>query len=505
MSAKNQKIKKKKNELPLLTENSSKENLKKINENNNDKNPKEDEAVKSKNTKKNTKGKNAKKKSEPPKKEEEKPKEKPKKIIETKIINELPKDHVLENKSKNTVYKLVFVFHNNDNYITVKPELKMVNLISRIAKKLNIPTDQFYLIYKDLEITEKYHSMTIKEFFNFPYNKSRPILYVKMKQNNANNTNTSNNSLKHLSAEIEKYSIFYKRSYDNKVKLQNYPSMTDINVGPNDDIYSVVNAFLKETGINSDFTCERKEEEENNNKEIKDNKDKNEFEDNKDNKDNNKDNKDNEENEENKENKENDNNEIKIIEQNANLISEYDNKKSFDENKNELNTSKNENKNNGNKIVYYIGFPAPDIAFDFNRYMNYLRLMNPTFKNVKINIQLAKKKSPKKSKLNEEESDNTKRNYKMKYNYRYGTSLNLDEKDSDKRNIEILNIVRNNFLNNKMNGLIKVNASSNYINSSSPYSTPYEERIKDYHENKKKWLSPKGFISSVNKNNGWHV
>ena len=38
--------------------------------------------------------------------------------------------------------------------------------------------------------------------------------------------------------------------------------MADINVGPNDDIYNIVNTFLKENNITSDFTCERKEEKE---------------------------------------------------------------------------------------------------------------------------------------------------------------------------------------------------------------------------------------------------
>ena len=275
----------------------------------------------------------------------------------------MPKDQVLENKSKNTAYKLVFVFHNKDNYIIVKPEIKIINLFSKIGKKLSIEANKLSLIYKDREITEKYHNMTIKEFFNFPINKSRPILYVKMKQYNTNNTNTNNNSLKNVSSDIEKYSIFYKRNYDNKVKLKNYPSMTDINVGPNDDIYSVVNTFLKEIGINSDFTCERKEE--NNNKQIKNNKDKNEI----------KDNIDIEEKEENKDNKENENDEIKIDEQNADSNNDLENNKNFEENKNELNNSKNENKNNANDIVYYIGFPTPDIAFDFNRYMNSLRIM----------------------------------------------------------------------------------------------------------------------------------
>ena len=87
--------------------------------------------------------------------------------------------------------------------------------------------------------------------------------------------------------------------------------------------------------------------------------------------------------------------------------------------------------------------------------------------------------------------------------HRYGTSLNYDEPDLDKRNIEILSVIRNNFLNNKMNSLMRGNNSCGYLNISSPYSTPYDESIKDKHENRKKWLNPKGFISCVNKNSGY--
>lgn len=41
-----------------------------------------------------------------------------------------------------------------------------------------------------------------------------------------------------------------------------------------------------------------------------------------------------------------------------------------------------------------------------------------------------------------------------------------------------------------------------YINNSGPYTTSYELLKLDEKENKKKWLNPKGFISSVNKLSG---
>ena len=483
MSQKNKNIKKEKRDLSSKKNNSlenisnedNKNNIpstnilvNKINEDNSSNNNKVHKS--NKKSKTNRKGNEQSKNNE---KEIKKKEEKKNVVIETKIVDELPKDDVLENKIQNVFYKIVFVFHNQDNFLKVKPELKIVNMIKKISKYLNLQTEKLSIKYKDNEITEKYNDITVKQFFNFPKNKSRPILYVKIKQS------ISSNSSSNLSADIDKYSIFYKRSYDNKVKIMNYPLITDINVGVNDDIYNIINTFLKDTNITSDFTCERKEE----NNDNKKNKEKSQI--------------------ENNDSKPNDVNNNLNVEANINL-EENKNESNIDINNNNINNiNNNVNKNN---IVYYIGFPSPDIAFDFNRYMNSLRLINPTFQNIKIHVLLSKKKSSKVNKgINDEQEDYSKRNYKMNFNYRYGTSLNLDEKNLKKRNIEILNIVRNNFLNNKMNGLMRGNNSYNYLSISSPYSTPYDERIKDMHENRKKWLSPKGFISSVNKYSGVHI
>ena len=43
-----------------------------------------------------------------------------------------------------------------------------------------------------------------------------------------------------------------------------------------------------------------------------------------------------------------------------------------------------------------------------------------------------------------------------------------------------------------------------YLNTSSPYSSPYDEIQKEKSENRKKWINPKGFISSENKYSGIH-
>ena len=176
--------------------------------------------------------------------------------------------------------------------------------------------------------------------------------------------------------------------------------MSDLNMTANEDIYNVINKFLKDTCITSDFTCERIEENKNNKNKDKD-----------------------------KEKNNNSNLDSKTIEININSHSEINNNSE----------DKKSDSNPNNNIAYYVGFPSPDIAFDFNRYMNSLRLINPTFKNIKIQVLLSKKKS---HKINDELNDNNKKNYQMNYNYRYGTTLNYEEQDLDKRNIEILNVIK---------------------------------------------------------------
>ena len=457
MSSKTKNLQKERKELSIKSNNAMENISNEESNNNKNKNPStnirarkitEDNSPNNNNNKnKNKKLKQNKKEIEDPKinneneVEEEEKEEKRKVVTETKVVNELPKNDVLENKIQKVFYKIDFVFNNQDNLLTVKPELKIINAFKKFCKKINIPLEKLSLNYKEHEITEKYYDLTVKEFFNFPKNKARPIIYVKVKPNISSNSNNNN-----LGSD---YNAFYKRSYDNKIKLTNYPSMTDINVTSNDDLYNVINTFLKDTGISSDFTCERKEEKKNK--------------------------------------KTNNENDI-----NSNSNEDFNN--ILEENKVDSNLN--------NNIAYYIGFPSPDIAFDFNRYMNSLRLMNPTFKNLKIQVLLSKKKTQKVNKQMNDEQNDSKRSYK---NYRYGSPINLDEKDLEKRNIEILNVIRNNFLNNKMNGLIKGNNNYNYLSNSSPYTTPYDERIKDMHENKKKWLNPRGFISSVNKYSGVHI
>ena len=353
---------------------------------------------------------------------------------EAKVIDELPKNKILANKKIKTVYRLVYVFRNEDGYVNANLDNKMIDVIKKISKKLDIADDKLYIKYNDKKITENDNDLTVKKFFNFPKNKSRPILYVKIKTDSIIKIEkmsksydaTNKSSLNNQSSYI---------NYPNRVKIENYPSSQNINSSNSEDIYSIINSFLKEGNIKSDFFVEKKEKE----KDI----------------------------------------------YNANL-----------EDTDFVEENKLESNENNNNITYFVGFPTPDIAFDFKRYMNIFKLINPSFKDIKIQLLLGKKKS--KRKLVDIFEEPSKNNY-------IGIYSNLEAENPEEKNKEVIAKIRNNYINNQMKRMDNINIFRyGYLNSSSPYSTPYDEILKDKHENRKKWLNPKGFITSVNKYSGIH-
>ena len=353
---------------------------------------------------------------------------------EAKVIDELPKNKILVNKKIKTVYRLVYVFRNEDGYVNANLDNKMIDVIKKISKKLDIADDKLYIKYNDKKITENDNNLTVKKFFNFPKNKSRPILYVKIKTDSIIKIEkmsksydaTNKSSLNNQSSYI---------NYPNRVKIENYPSSQNINSSNSEDIYSIINSFLKEGNIKSDFFVEKKEKE----KDI----------------------------------------------YNANL-----------EDTDFVEENKLESNENNNNITYFVGFPTPDIAFDFKRYMNIFKLINPSFKDIKIQLLLGKKKS--KRKLVDIFEEPSKNNY-------IGIYSNLEAENPEEKNKEVIAKIRNNYINNQMKRMNNINIFRyGYLNSSSPYSTPYDEILKDKHENRKKWLNPKGFITSVNKYSGIH-
>lgn len=146
--------------------------------------------------------------------------------------------------------------------------------------------------------------------------------------------------------------------------------------------------------------------------------------------------------------------------------------------------------------TYIIGFPSPNLAFDFNRYINSLKLINPIYKDTKSKIISMKKRDNSEAKLRNNSNKNTPR-----INLRYGVDYNLKENNLTKRNSNILRLIRKRFLQRKQLKKEK-NKSQLCINASGPYLSSFDKDIIEQKENKKKWINPEGFISCVGKYSG---
>ena len=331
------------------------------------------------------------------------------------IVDETGKIDKNISKIIQKIYKIIFVFRNEDFYISVKAETTIKNLRLSISKLINLDIKQIAMIYEDKEIDISNDDKTVNAYFNFKKLRSRPIIYIKKKfvSNNLSEDGSSN------------YYLF-KKNFNNKVKIVNFPSISDLTITIDENINNVINNFFKNNSSFGEVITE--------------------------------------------------NNQYKI---------EIGNE----------NTEEND-ENKGNNI-YIIGFPSPDLAFDFNRYLNTLKLINPVYKDIKSNI-ISMKKRGSENKINNNSNSNKN---SPKGNLRYGIDYNLEENNLTKRNSQILKLIRNNFLQRKQLKKEK-NNSQIYINASGPYLSPTDKDRIEEKENKKKWINPEGFISCVGKYSG---
>ena len=299
--------------------------------------------------------------------------------IKTKIIDEREKN-IIDSFKKRLSYKIIFIYSNEDHYITIKPNCKISDIKEIISKEINLDKNKIILYYKDKEMDDINRNIPVNKFINFSKLKSRPIIHVKKKYIN-------NNSLNGL--DIYKFNTL---NYENKIKIINYPTMSNSNLSVDEDLFNIVSEFCKNNSITSQFQIEK-------------------------------------------------------------------------------------NDDNPDLIYHLISFASSDIVFDFNRYFTSLKISNPIFKNTKTVMILSKRKV---KKIVYNSSDNKNINKKKSSNEIY----EMKKKNGEmKRNLLNMNINR-------------------YINNSGPYITPYDQ-LKSYDKkNKKKWLNPKGFISSVNKYSG---
>jgi len=300
------------------------------------------------------------------------------------IIDEREKNAIVPVKRRLS-YKIIFIYQNKDYYIDIKSTYKISELKEIIAKEINLDKDKIILIYKDKEIDDFNKNVPINKFIIFKKLKSRPIIYVKKKYLNKNNNLNNNNDLSKFNS---------LSNLENKIKIINYPTMSNSNLTSDEDLFNIVSDFCKNNSISSAFQIEK-----------------------------------------------------------------Y--------------TDKQES------VYHIISFPSSDIVFDFNRYFNALKLSNPLFKETKSVMILSKRK---KSNNDSQNTINTSiENNRYKSNFElYEQRKNIGEKKRNQMNMNI----------------------NMYINNSGPYTTSYEQLKLDEKENKKKWLNPKGFISSVNKLSG---
>ena len=298
------------------------------------------------------------------------------------IIDEREKNAIVPVK-KRLSYKIIFIYQNKDYYIDIKSNYKISQLKEIIAKEINLDIDKIILIYNDKEIDDFNKNVPINKFIIFKKLKSRPIIYVKKKYLNKNNLNNNDlskfNSLSNL---------------DNKIKIINYPTMSNSNLTSDEDLFNIVSDFCKNNSISSAFQIEKGQDKQ-------------------------------------------------------------------------------------ESVYHIISFPSSDIVFDFNRYFNALKLSNPLFKETKSIMILSKRKKSNNDSLNTINTSVENNRYKSNFEL-YEQRKNIGEKKRNQMNMNI----------------------NMYINNSGPYTTSYDLLKLDEKENKKKWLNPKGFISSVNKLSG---
>ena len=337
---------------------------------------------------------------------------------EVKIIDEVKQNLKRIDAIKKKVYKIIFVFRNEDFYVTVKLNTLIKNMRNAICQLIGMNVKKISLMYQDVEIDESYDEKTVEEYFNLKFIKYRPIVYIKKKFI--------------LEAETSPFNIIPK-NYNYKVKVQNFPISREKNFESSDSIDNIVNNFFK-----SYYSV-------NNN--------------------------------------------------NNNLENIYHYKIEnvlLDNNPEEEKKDPNENDNPS----YIVCFSSQDIAFDFNRYINALKLVNNLFKDIKaIIIQ-----NPKKV-LKLKTNRNTVRTT-IKYGIDYGLE---DETDLKKRNSKLLKLVRINFLKKEQLKKVRRNNSQSNITGVGPYLSSIDKERLEEKENRKKWMSPEGFISCVGKYSGIQI
>ena len=85
---------------------------------------------------------------------------------EVKIIDEVKQNLKRIDAIKKKVYKIIFVFRNEDFYITVKLTTLIKNMKKSICQLIGLDTDKINLMYQNSVIDDSYGGKTVGEYFD---------------------------------------------------------------------------------------------------------------------------------------------------------------------------------------------------------------------------------------------------------------------------------------------------------------------------------------------------
>ena len=140
-----------------------------------------------------------------------------------KVIDEVSKSSNRIDIIKKKIYKIIFVFRNEDFSLTVKLKTLIKDLKKEVCQLIGLNEEKLSLMYQDVEIDETYNDKTVDEYFDLKNIKFRPIVYIKRKFLIENGESLHFNLI--------------PKNYDYKIKIQNIPS--------GESIDKIVNNFFK--------------------------------------------------------------------------------------------------------------------------------------------------------------------------------------------------------------------------------------------------------------------
>jgi len=158
------------------------------------------------------------------------------------IVNEFKKIEIP--KIKNPRIKIIYLYLHEEFYLNVNPTITLSEIKYLIGLNLNLDVNKFNMIYNDKVLSEEIMSKKLNEYINFSKIKIRPIFIIKRRLI--------------ISNTLPIFNSLYTKNYLYKVRIENYPSMANKDVLPDDNLYKIINDFFFGQFIKKDFICEKR-------------------------------------------------------------------------------------------------------------------------------------------------------------------------------------------------------------------------------------------------------